>query len=321
MKKIVSVFGQDNAINRALNARAKEYAVQKGLDYVWTPLTPYTQEAAIAALREADAGIIDVEPYDRRIFSQICERNKLLVRFGVGFDAVNLADATEYGVKIARTQGANAQGVAEYALLLMMALRRKLMAGDAGVHRGDWSKEVGHETAGATVGILGFGAIGQTLARLLKGFGCKILAYDTYHADEAAQALGVEFADIDTIFTQCDAISVHLALNEHTRGIVNEDKLRKMKPDAVIVNTSRGPVIDDAAMKKALREHWIAGAALDVFSQEPLPVEDDYLKLDNLIVSPHAASSTVESLWQIYAAAIDIAANFLEGKEDRRMLN
>ena len=102
MKKIVSVFGQDNAINRALNVRAKEYAAQKGLDYVWTPLTPYTQEAAIAALREADAGIIDVEPYDRRIFSQICERNKLLVRFGVGFDAVNLADATEYGVKIAR---------------------------------------------------------------------------------------------------------------------------------------------------------------------------------------------------------------------------
>ena len=321
MKKIVSVFGRRSELNDALNERARDYALQKNIEYVWEPLTPYTKEAAIAALREADAGIIDVEPYDRSIFSEINDRNRLLIRFGVGYDAVNLDDATACGVKIARTQGANAQGVAEYALLLMMALRRKLLAGNAGIRRGCWDKEIGHETAGATVGILGFGAVGQTLARLLQGFGCKILAYDTYHAEEAAKALGVTFADIDTIFSQCDAISVHLALGESTRGIVNEEKLRKMKKDAVIVNTSRGPIIDDAAMQKALRKHWIAGAALDVFAQEPLPMDNEYFNLDNIILSPHVASSTVESLWQIYASAIDIADHFFNGEEDKRMLN
>ena len=269
MKKIVSLFAKGNPLYQMLNDRAAKYAAEKGLEYAWVPMDPFTPEKAAAALKDADAGIIDVEKYDKEIFSQICDRNKLLIRFGVGFDAVNLADATQYGIKIARTQGANAGAVAEDALLMMMALRRKLNQGQIGVKTGNWVKEIGHETIGATVGILGFGAVGKTLAKLLGGFGCRILAFDTYHDNKAAAELGVEFVDADTIFRECDAISIHLALNEQTRGYINAERLAMMKPDAVIVNTARGPLVDDAAMVAALKNHQIGGAGLDVFAEEP----------------------------------------------------
>lgn len=315
MKKIVSLFAKGNPLYNMLNERAKNYAAEKGLEYEWAPMDPYTPEKAAAALANADAGIIDIEKYDREIFSQINSRNKLLIRFGVGFDAVNLKDATECGIKVARTQGANANAVAEDALLMIMALRRKLNQGQRGVATGNWAKEIGHETIGATVGILGFGAVGKTLAKLLQGFGCRILAFDTYHDDKAAAELGVTFVDADTIFRESDAISIHLALNESTKGYVNAERLAMMKPDAVIVNTARGPLVDDEAMVAALREHRIGGAGLDVFAQEPLPVKSPYVGLDNVILTPHVASSTVESLWSIYAMAIDIAADFFNGTE------
>ncbi len=315
MKKIVSLFAKGNPLYQMLNDRAAGYAAEKGLEYVWVPMDPFTPEKAIAALKDADAGIIDVEKYDKEIFSQICDRTKLLIRFGVGFDAVNLADAAQYGIRIARTQGANAGAVAEDALLLMMALRRKLNQGQLGVRTGNWVKEIGHEMIGATVGILGFGAVGKTLARLLSGFRCRILAYDTYHDEKAAAELGVEFADADTIFRECDAISIHLALNEQTQGYVNAERLAMMKPDAIIVNTARGPLVDDAAMVAALKNHQIGGAGLDVFAEEPLPVTSPYIGLDNVILTPHVASSTVESLWNIYAMAIDVAADFFHGTE------
>ncbi len=315
MKKMAALFGRRNELYTMLNEKAKAYAAEKGIDYEWIPMDPYTVEDCVAALKDADCGLIDVERYDKEIFSQICERNKLLIRFGVGFDAVNLADAAKYGIRIARTQGANASGVAEYALLLIMTLRRKLMLGIKGVQTGNWAKEIGNETIGATVGILGFGAVGKIFARLLKGFGCRILAYDTYHDEAAAKELGVEFVDADTIFKESDSITVHLALNEATKGFVNAERLSMMKPDAVIVNTSRGPVIDDAALIAALKEHKIAGAGLDVFTQEPLPLDSEYLTLDNIIYSPHVASSTIQSLWGIYKMAVDIADGFFTGNE------
>lgn len=315
MKKMVSLFAKRNELYTMLNDRAKAYAAEKGIDFEWVPMDPYSVEACVEALKDADCGLIDVEPYDKEIFSRICEKNKLLIRFGVGYDAVNLEDATQYGIKIARTQGANATAVAEYALLMIMTLRRKLMAGIQSVKSGSWEKAIGNETIGSTVGILGFGAVGKNFAKLLQGFGCRVLAYDTYQDKDAAEELGVTFTDADTIFRECDSITVHLALNEETRGFVSAKRLAMMKKDAVIVNTARGPVIDDEALIAALKSHKIGGAGLDVFSQEPLPLDSEYLTLDNVIYSPHAASQTVQSLWNIYKTAIDIADSFFTGKE------
>ena len=314
MRRLVSVFYRDSEESDWLNEEAKKYAATKGIEYEWVKIHPFDKEKIIEALASGDAGLIDCEPYDKSIFSRINERNKLLIRYGVGYDAVNLADATECGVKIARTQGANAVGVAEMALTMILTLKRDLI--NANVNSDTWRPNcIGHEVTASTVGILGFGAVGKTLAKLLTGFGCRVLAYDTYHDDKAAAELG------ETIFRESDAISVHLALSDATRGIICKKWLSLMKPSAVIINTARGGLVNDADLFEALKNGTIAGAGLDVFTTEPLPADSVYHTLKNVVLTSHIASSTMESFWNIYKCAIDIAANIFEGKDDPRLLN
>lgn len=320
MKRLVSVFYRDFEEIHWLNDQAKEYAASKGIEYEWVKINPFDTEKVIEALANADAGLIDCEVYDKEIFSRINERNHLLIRYGVGYDAVNLEDAKKYGIRIARTQGANASGVAEMALSMILALKRGLPTNNIS-HHSTWNPSyLGREISGSTVGILGFGAVGKTLAKLLSGFGCRILAYDTYQDNDTAAKLGVEFAELETIFKEADAISVHLALNPSTKGIINKNLLGLMKPTAVIINTARGGLVNDEDMLEALSSKKIAGAGLDVFTVEPLPQDSRYRSLDNVILTSHLASSTIESFWNTYKAAIDIAANIFEGKEDSRLL-
>lgn len=321
MKRIVSFFGDASDIFIELNRKAKEYSGELGFDYIWELQSPFDQEKVIKALNEADVGIIDVEPYNDEIFSRLNGRTKLLVRFGVGYDKVDLQAATLRGLAIARTTGANTLGVAEMALTLMLAARRKLKINQKCVESGIWEKNVARETIGSTVGILGFGAIGQALTGLLKGLGCRILAYDPYPKTDLMHQMGVELVDIDKMFKESDVISIHVPYTESTHNLVGAHLLSLMKPTAVIVNTSRGNIIDEEALYAALASGKIGGAALDVFAVEPLPVDSPLLKLDNIILTPHVSSQTVESLWKIYKMAIDIAADFFAGKDSPHILN
>lgn len=320
MKRLVSVFYRDYEEINKLNDLAREYALSKGIEYEWIKVPGNTKPEQIEALKGADAGIIDADRYDAEVFSRICERNRLLIRFGVGYDAVNLSDATKYGIKVARTQGANANGVAELALALVFALNRDFSNMSLNSER-VWPTGIGTELSGCTFGILGFGAVGRKLARMLSGFGCRILAFDVYHDDEAARELGVEYADLETIFRSADVISSHLALNEGTRGIINRKLIGLMKESAIIVNTARGALVDDNDLYTALKERRIRGAGLDVFNTEPLPADSPYRGLDNVVLTPHIASSTFESFLSTYKMAVDIAYNYFNGIEDRRMLN
>lgn len=319
MKKIVSLVYKGFEEIEMLNDRAKQYAAAKGLEYEWVRLNPYDQERAIRALAAADAGIIDCEPYDGDVFSKICERNKLLIRYGVGFDAVNLADATRYGVKIARTQGANATAVAEMALTMMMTLKRKILAVNLGA--AEWASSIGTELSGCTVGILGFGAVGRRLAKILAGFDCKILAFDVYQDAAAAEELHVEYRDLGAIFSEADVVSCHMALNAETARVINRDMLKRMKRNAIIVNTARGGLVNDEDLQNALKSGELAGAGLDVFTTEPLPSDSAYRGMRNLVMTPHIASATLESFWNMYRDAIDIAGNVLLGEGDSRILN
>lgn len=304
-----------------MNEKAREYAASKNIDYMWRPIPipDFTIDRAVEALADADAGLIDCEVYDRRIFSRINNRNKLLIRFGVGYDAVNLQDATEYGIKIARTQGANAAGVAEMVVAMALALKRDLLHTHLG--NAPWHASFGSELVGCTVGILGFGAVGQMLAQLLSGFQCRILAYDVHQDKEAAQRLHVTFTDLETLMAQSDVISCHMALNPQTVRIINKKHLDLMKSSAIIINTSRGGLVNDSDLIAALKEGRIAGAGLDVFSTEPLPADSEYLGLPNVLLTSHVAGSTYESIWNIHRCAIDIAANVFEDIPDSRILN
>lgn len=321
MKKIVSFFGEDTAVFQKLNQNAAEYAKSKGIAYEWAPQNPFDQEKAIAKLQEAQAGIIDVEPYGEEIFSQIKDSARLLVRFGVGFDKVDLQAATRNGIAISRTPGANTLGVAEMALTLILAARRFVWLNQKCVLEGKWTKTVSHETIGSTVGIVGFGAIGKALAKLLQGFDCKILAYDPYPNEEVGKQLGVKYVALNEIFKIADVISLHVPYMPSTHHLINEKALSLMKETAVVVNTCRGNVIDEDALYHALRSGSIAAAGLDVFSVEPLAVDSPLTTLDNIILTPHVSSQTIESLWKIYKMAIDICAEFFATGKVPYLLN
>lgn len=323
MKKIVSFFGEHSPVFDELNRRAEEYAAQKGFAYRWVPQKPFDQAQVIQCLQEADMGLIDIEPYGEEIFSAIDGKCPLLVRFGVGFDKVDLEAATRHGVAVARTTGANATGVAEMALTLILACRRELRPNRFRcIESGRWNVYIANETAGcATVGILGFGAIGRILARHCIGLGCQVIAYDPFPNEAAAKELGVRLVDLDELFTTADAISVHVPYCKDTHHMVNAHRLGQMKPTAVIVNTARGNIIDEDALYDALKTGQIRGAGLDVYAREPLSPDSKLLELENLILSPHFSSQTVESLWNTYKMAIDITADFHAGKGSPHILN
>ena len=314
MIKFVSFFGERSPLFEELNQKTKEYALGRGIEYVWVPQTPYHVEEVIEQLNDADAGMIDVEPYDEAVFGKLNDRCKLLVRFGVGFDKVNLPDATAHGLAVARTTGANKTGVAEMALMMMLAAGRQVMLNRKTVASGIWEKNIGHELIGKKVGILGFGNIGVALAKLLQGFDCEVVAYDVYPNEAAAREYNVRFTDLEEIFTTCDAISVHLPYNQDTDHLIGAEVFEKMKPDAILVCTARGKIVDEEALYEALVHHKIGGAGLDVYAVEPLPADSKLIGLDNIILTPHVSSQTYESIWATYKKGVDIVADFFEGK-------
>ncbi len=321
MKKIVSFFGDRSDLMVELNERAEAYAASLGLEYRWAPQLPFDEDDVVAELLNADAGIIDVEPYGEPIFSRIRGGAKLLVRYGVGYDKVDLAAASAAGIAIARTTAANASAVAEMALTLILTCRRRIKMSMSRTQSGVWAKDIGNEMLHTTVGILGYGNIGRRLKKLLTGFECEVLVYDPYLSAEAAEAEGVEPVSLEDLFRRADAVSIHTPYSPETHHLVGAELLGLMKPTAVIVNTARGNIIDEDALYEALRDGKIAGAGLDVFAAEPLPADSPLLTLDNAVLTPHNSSQTVESLWNIYKVAIDICADFFAGKDSPHILN
>jgi phosphoglycerate dehydrogenase-like enzyme len=321
MKTIISFFGERTEIFEQLNRQAEAYAGKAGFIYKWIPLSPFSPEEAVRHLSAADIGIIDIEPYEETIFSRIFHSCKLLIRFGVGYDKVDLSSASKYGIAVARTTGANTLGVAEMAFSLIMAARRKLKYFDRAVAQKNWGKVIVHETIQSTIGIVGFGAIGRALTKLFQGWDCDIIAYDPNPDKKAMEEWGVRLVSLEELFRAADVISLHLPHTPDTHHLIGEKLLCSMKPGAVLVNTSRGNIIVEDVLARVMQEGRICGAGMDVFAEEPLPKASPLMGLDNLMMTPHVSSQTVESLWRIYQMAIDIASDFEAGKDSPHILN
>lgn len=225
---------------------------------------------------------------------------KLLHKWGVGYDNIDIATARELGIRVARTTGSNAVPVAEFALGLMLSSLRFIAYGHQELKKGNWATgKLPGDTfmlSGKTVGIVGFGAIGQNVAKLLKGFGCRMLysKRNPLPAEEEA-ALGVAHAPLSRILAEADVVSLHCPLTPETSNLIDAAAFKAMKKTAVLVNVARGGVVDEAALVEALRSREIAGAAMDVFSVEPLPPDSDLLTLDNLVVTPHLAAIAADN--------------------------
>lgn len=252
--------------------------------------------------------------------------NKLagVIRHGTGLDLIPVASATRYGIPVANVPGVNSNAVAEHAIAVMLSLARRIHAMDRTLHARGWAParaltEGSLEMAGKTVGIIGVGAIGTALARICReGFGMRVLGY---HPNPARVPQGFEAANLDALFAQSDFVVLSCPLNDATRGLVNANSFAQMKPGAYLVNVARGPVVDEAALLQALQNKRIAGAALDVFNVQPLAADHPLLALDNVLLTPHAASLTTESSEKMGVGTASQILQLLAGEQPTWLVN
>lgn len=216
---------------------------------------------------------------------------KAIAKYGVGVDNIDLEAAKARDIKVSRTVGANSEAVADYAMALILAVARKTVLIDRRCRQKDWKKITTRDVTGATIGILGLGAIGRNVAQRAQGFGMKVLAHDPFWNEEYAAAHNITKATPDEIYTQCDIISLHLPLTPETENFIGAAELAKMKPDVILVNTARGGLIDESALLDVLEAGKIYGAGIDAFSSEP-PKDPRWFTLDNVVLGSHCAAST-----------------------------
>ena len=249
------------------------------------------------------------------------ESLEMIQRVGVGVDNIDLDAATQRGVVVCNTPTAMTESVAQHIWGFITAHSKRIVEGDQLVKRGGWSTLIGYELKDKTLALVGFGNIGQRTAEIAHAFGMNVLAYDPYQKDEVFQKKKVERVELREALQRSDILVLTLPLTRETVHMIGEKEISLMKRTALLINVSRGGILDERALIRALKEGWIAGAALDVYEQEPLPSDSPLLKLKNVILTPHSAGSTFESLWRAAEMAADNVARFLRGEKPRWIVN
>lgn len=251
---------------------------------------------------------------------------RVIANVGVGYDNINVPAATRRGILVTNTPGVLTDTTADLAFALLMATARRLVEGHQFLHSGQWSKWaidllVGQDIHHRVLGIFGMGRIGQAVARRGAGFSMRILYHDVRRAPEDVEReLGLTFVSAGELLREADFVSLHVPLSAETRHLIGAEQLRLMKPTAILVNTSRGPVVDESALAEALERKMIAGAGLDVFEREPL-VHPTLLKLSNVVLLPHIGSASVATRLKMCMMAAENAVAALEGRRPPNLLN
>lgn len=276
------------------------------------------------ALREADGIVIRS---GTRLTADVLagqERLKVIARAGVGVDNVDLPTATRQGIIVCNTPDGNTLSTAEHTVAMMMALSRNIGLASQSMHEGRWDRKkfTGTQLAGKTVGIVGLGRIGQEVAQRCRALDMHVLGYDPFLSEDRAAEQGIElYRDLDEMIVRCDLVTVHTPLTDETRGIINAERLQAMKPGVRLINCARGGIIDEEALADAVESGHVAGAAIDVFTQEPPPESCRLTKLPQVLCTPHLGASTEEAQEQVAVEAADIVANFLTRNEVRSAVN
>ena len=290
---------------------------------VWDQELPPTRDELLRAI-EGCEGVLTLltDRVDDEFLDRAGAQLKVVSNFAVGFDNIDVAACTRRGVAVGNTPGVLTDTTADLAFALLMAAARRLPEGDRHVRSGQWRTWgpmllLGPDIHGATIGIVGFGRIGQAVAQRALGFGMKVVYHSlTRRPAEVEERFGARFLPLEELLAQSDFVSLHVNLTAETRHLMNAQRLGWMKPSAVLVNTSRGPVVDPTALYEALRDGVIFAAALDVTDPEPIPFDDPLLTLDNCLVVPHIASASRATRGRMAAMA---AANLLAGVRGERL--
>jgi phosphoglycerate dehydrogenase-like enzyme len=279
------------------------------------PFGPYKLEELLRRLEGIDATLCSPDQYNAAALqSPAAARLKVISRWGVGYDSIDIAEATRQGIVVAYTPGMLNETVADWTWALLLGIARRVPHGHLSVANGEWANHWGHDVHGKTLGLIGCGRIGQAVAKRAAGFDMRVLGCDPFPAKDLPN---VEFVSLDDLLGRADFVSLHAALTPENRGLIGEAQLRRMKPAAYLINTARGPLIDETALARALREGWIAGAALDVFGVEPLPADNPLRGAPNLVLTPHQASFARETGERVSLAAAQAIVDSLQGRKAR----
>jgi lactate dehydrogenase-like 2-hydroxyacid dehydrogenase len=290
---------------------------------VWQDELPPPREVLLKSIEGAE-GVLTLltDKVDDEFLDRAGPELKVVSNFAVGFDNIDVAACTARKIPVGNTPGVLTETTADLAWALLMAAARRLPEGDHYVRAGKWKTWgpmllMGPDVHGSTLGVVGFGRIGQAVARRAQGFGMTILYHDLARANPAVEAeLGATFMPLEELLPKADFVSLHVNLSPQTQGLINAERLRWMKPTAILVNTSRGPVVDSMALVDALRGGVIAAAGLDVTDPEPLPADHPLIGLDNCLVVPHIASASRATRGKMASMA---AANLLAGVRGERL--
>jgi D-3-phosphoglycerate dehydrogenase len=274
-----------------------------------------SEEELIERLRGASV-VINVRAYSvftERVVAALPEL-RLVSILGTGTDNFDLPACSRHGVVVTNTPGASTVSVAELTLALLLSVARHVALTDRKVREGVWFHQHGFELRGKILGVIGLGLIGQEVARLGRAFGMRVIAW-SFHSDPArAAALGAEMVELEELMRQADVVSVHVRNSPQARGLIGRRELGLMKPSAVLINTARAAIVDQHALLGALREGRIAGAGLDVFAEEPLPPDNPWVKLDNVVLTPHVGWVTHEASARLATAPVDNILNYMAGR-------
>lgn len=279
-----------------------------------------TEAELISIIDKYDGIIVGTDPITAAVIKK-GEKLKIIAKNGVGFDNIDLKAATQQQVFVTYTPGAVEQTVADSTLALMLALARNIPQGDASIRSGKWQRIIGLDISHKKLGILGLGRIGKNVVKRSKGFDMDVYACDPFADTSFCKQNGVHIVDMDTLFEICDIVTIHAPLTDTTRHIVNTRTLSLMKPDALLINTSRGDLVDEQALYKALKEKRIAGAAIDVFSVEPLEKDSPLLELENIILTPHIAGYSRDALLYSGNMIAESIIAVLKGEVPKNVVN
>lgn len=296
---------------------------EAGIDFVAHECTSREMLAQVAG----DADVVWVFGTHYCLYAEnldVIPRCGGIIRTGSGTDNIPVQEATRRGIVVANTPDALTDSVSDHAIGLLFAVIRQIAVQDRAVRSGKWDRYLGYPNnhlTGQTLGLVGFGRIPQAVARKLRGYEMTVLAYDPYVSAERMAEQNVRAAGLDELLSRSDFVSVHTPLVNETRHLIDENALRKMKPRAVLINTARGPVIDENALVRALREGWIAAAGLDVLEQEPPDPSHPLLHFDNVVLTPHIAGYSDQHLDKSWQLSVETALGFAQGKLPRSYVN
>ncbi len=293
-----------------------------GFDTAFT--TPAQREATGTPLadlvRDADGIVAGTDAFTADVI-EAATRLKVFGRCGVGYDNIDLDAATRAGVAVTYTPGANRRSVAEHVLALMLNCARLIPQNIASVQAGRWEQRSGRELDGAVLGLIGLGSIGKTVARLALSLGMRVVAHDPYPDQDFLAETGVEARTFDEVLAEADFLSLHIFLDDSTRHLIDASALRKVKPGAFLINTARGEVVDEEALADALENGALAGAALDVLTEEPLPLDSRLRGLDNIVVTAHIGAATEQARSRSSLMAAQQVIDVLQGRDPGNLAN